>query len=267
MMRLVPFLMQFTVLHTARDARGAPHLTWRCQGSTVRPVPDDVKQDTRAASIGPSDRALAGPPESAAIFDLDGTLADTMPVHFRAWQQVASRYGLQFPESRFYAMGGVPTSKIAATLIAEQGVTADPGAITREKEEVVLQLFTEVRPIQAVVEIARRCREVGPVAIASGGGRQMVERTLKQIGLADFFPVVVAAEDTTRHKPEPDVFLEAARRMGVSADICTVYEDTELGLEAARRAGMRGVDVRPLSLPRKPPVLDQRQTTEDTGAP
>ena len=193
---------------------------------------------------------------SAAIFDLDGTLADTMPVHFRAWQQVAGRHGLQFPEARFYAMGGVPTSKIAATLIAEQGLSLDPLMITREKEEAVLQLFPEVRPIEAGVEIARRCRDAGPVAIASGGNRHMVERTLKQIGLGDFFPVVVAAEDTTRHKPEPDVFLEAARRMGVPPACCTVYEDTDLGLEAARRAGMNGVDVRPLYLPRKPASAD-----------
>lgn len=218
-------------------------------------VSDDVKQNSGA---GPRHAPSAGAVTSAAIFDLDGTLADTMPVHFRAWQKVARTHGLSFPESRFYAMGGVPTSKIAATLIAEQGLTLDPLAITREKEEAVMELFTEVRPIDAVVEIARRCRDAGPVAIASGGDRRMVERTLKQIGLGDFFPVVVAAEDTTRHKPEPDVFLEAARRLGVSPDICTVYEDTDLGLEAARRAGMRGVDVRPLYLPRKPASADER---------
>jgi len=231
----------------------------------VRPVPDDVKQQRDASGEQPS-RAGGGTndaPPTASIFDLDGTLADTMPVHFRAWQQVAGRHGLEFPESRFYAMGGVPTSKIAATLIAEQGLEVDAALITREKEEAVMALFTEVRPIDAVVQIARRCREEGPVAIASGGGRQMVERTLLQIGLADFFPVIVAAEDTTRHKPEPDVFLEAARRMGVPPARCTVYEDTDLGLEAARRAGMRGVDVRPLYLPRKPAVLDQRKTTDD----
>jgi HAD superfamily hydrolase (TIGR01509 family) len=230
-------------------------LTWSRDSSTVRRVPDDLKQNSGAG-------ASSGRATTASIFDLDGTLADTMPVHFRAWQQVAGRHGLDFSESRFYAMGGVPTSKIAATLIAEQGLTVEPAVITREKEEAVLQLFTEVRPIDAVVQIARRCREAGPVAIASGGGRLMVERTLLQIGLGDFFPVVVAAEDTTRHKPEPDVFLEAARRMGVAPDICTVYEDTDLGLEAARRAGMRGVDVRPLYLPRKPAILDERQTTD-----
>jgi HAD superfamily hydrolase (TIGR01509 family) len=82
------------------------------------------------------------------------------------------------------------------------------------------------------------------MAVASGGQRRMVEKTLSQIGVLDWFPVVVTAEDTRRHKPEPDVFLEAARRLGVEPATCTVYEDTDLGLEAARRAGMRSVDVR-----------------------
>jgi len=182
----------------------------------------------------------------AAIFDLDGTLADTMPVHYRAWQEVAGRHRLAFPEARFYALGGVPTVKIAATLIAEQGLSLDPEVICREKEEAVLRRFHEIGPIPAVVELARRHRAAGKIAIASGGGRVMVERTLHQLGLHDWFPVVVTAEDTVRHKPEPDVFLEAARQLGVAPGDCTVYEDTELGLEAARRAGMRGVDVRPL---------------------
>jgi HAD superfamily hydrolase (TIGR01509 family) len=192
------------------------------------------------------------PATTAAIFDLDGTLADTMPVHFRAWQEIAARFGITFPEDRFYALGGTPTARIAAILLTEQGKTVDPLVVARAKEEAVLRHFDEIRPISSVVEIARACRDSGPVAVASGGGRKMVERTLRQIGLLDWFPVVVTSEDTARHKPEPDVFLEAARRLGVSPSICTVYEDTELGLEAARRAGMRGIDVRPLYHPSRP---------------
>jgi len=171
-----------------------------------------------------------------------------MPVHYRAWTDVTGRFGLVFPEDRFYSLGGVPTIKIAQLLIDEQGQgrQLDAHAMTEAKEAAFLLHFEEVQPIAPVVEIARRCREAGPVAIASGGSRAMVERTLRHIGLWDWFPVVVAAEDTTRHKPEPDVFLEAARRLAVSPSICTVYEDTDLGLEAARRAGMKGFDVRPL---------------------
>jgi len=185
-------------------------------------------------------------PAGAAIFDLDGTLADTMPVHYRAWQEIAALHHIAFPEARFYALGGVPTLKIAALLIAEQGLGLDPVTICREKEQAVLRRFDEIQPIPAVIDIARRHRATGKVAVASGGGRAMVERTLRQLGLFDWFPVIVAAEDTVRHKPEPDVFLEAARRLGVAPADCTVYEDTDLGLEAARRAGMRGIDVRPL---------------------
>jgi beta-phosphoglucomutase-like phosphatase (HAD superfamily) len=153
-------------------------------------------------------------------------------------------------------MGGIPTAKIAALLAAKQGLTFDPAAVAGEKEQLVLQRVGEVLAIPAVVEIARRCRVAGPIAIGSGGSRAMVERTLRQIGLYDWFSVIVTAEDTVRHKPEPDVFLEAARRMNVHPNVCTVYEDTDIGLEAARRAGMRGVDVRPLYEQRRVTPLD-----------
>ena len=197
-------------------------------------------------SVEPAKSRAESAAPTAAIFDLDGTLADTMPVHYRVWIDIAARYGIDFPEDTFYSMGGIPTAKIAAMLAAKQGLAFDPVAVAREKEQLVLQRVGEVLAIPAVVEIARRCRVAGPIAIGSGGSRAMVERTLRQIGLYDWFPVIVTAEDTAHHKPEPDVFLEAARRMNVHPNICTVYEDTDIGLEAARRAGMRGIDVRPL---------------------
>jgi HAD superfamily hydrolase (TIGR01509 family) len=189
-------------------------------------------------------------PKRAFIFDLDGTLVDTMPSHFVAWTAIARKHGFEFPEARFYSLGGVPTSKIAALLLAEAGLTLDPGAIALEKEERYYDSLAAgggVRPIAAVLEIARRHREAGtPMAIASGSVRRLVTRTLEALGITDWFPVIVAAEDTARHKPEPDVFLEAARRLGVEPAGCTVYEDTDIGLEAARRAGMTPIDVRPL---------------------
>jgi beta-phosphoglucomutase family hydrolase len=182
----------------------------------------------------------------ASIFDLDGTLADSMPVHYRAWVEVAAQLGFDFPEERFYSLGGVPTQKIARILMLEQGLDIDPLEVTRHKEQAFLRRFNEVVPIAPVLEIARQCRDDGPIAIGSGGSRAMVERTLHQIGIFDWFAVIVTADDTTHHKPNPDVFLEAARRLNVDATTCVVYEDTDLGLEAARRAGMRGIDVRPL---------------------
>jgi HAD superfamily hydrolase (TIGR01509 family) len=193
---------------------------------------------------------VTAPDPQAFIFDLDGTLADTMPVHFGMWQVIARQYGLVFTEERFYSLGGVPTTRIAAMLIEEAGLALDPVAVAAEKERAYVEGLMSgalaIRAIEPIVALARARRADGPLAIASGSTRRLVTRTLDALGIADWFGAVVAAEDTARHKPEPDVFLEAARRLGVAAARCTVYEDTDLGLEAARRAGMTGVDVRPI---------------------
>jgi beta-phosphoglucomutase-like phosphatase (HAD superfamily) len=185
------------------------------------------------------------PVTPALIFDCDGTLADTMPAHHQAWQEILEPMGMTFPLDRFYAMGGMPTDKIVVFLANQAGKPVDVDAMVKAKSEAFVRKMSEIRPIEKVVEIARRGRDQGqPMAVASGGTRPMVEMTLSKIGVLDWFPVVVTAEDTVRHKPEPDVFLEAARRLGVPPAECIVYEDTDLGLEAARRAGMRGVDIR-----------------------
>jgi HAD superfamily hydrolase (TIGR01509 family) len=182
----------------------------------------------------------------ALIFDCDGTLADTMPAHYRAWQEVLRPHGMVFPEERFYALGGVPTRVIARILCEEAGQPLDQDALVQAKEEAFLRQLAAITPVVKVVEIARAGRGVRPMAVASGGRRPIVERTLRQIGVLDWFAAVVTAEDAARHKPDPDIFIEAARRLGVAPAFCTVYEDTDVGLEAARRAGMRAVDVRAL---------------------
>lgn len=179
------------------------------------------------------------------IFDCDGTLADTMPLHFRAWTHLFTRIGVPFPETRFYAMGGIPTERIIRAVCADHGV--DPGEDVRplvdEKENHFLALIDQVKPVAPVFAVYQAHRGKLPLAVASGGYRAVVLRTLAAIG-ADGFGAVVCAEDTVRHKPDPDVFLEAARRLGVAPAGCVVFEDTDIGLEAARRAGMPGVDVR-----------------------
>ncbi len=180
------------------------------------------------------------------IFDCDGTLADTMPTHYRSWLAMLDSYGIPFPEDRFYSLGGMPTDRIIEVLAREAGVVVtDIEAMTRDKEERYLELLAEVQPVVAVRAVAERHRNSVPMAVASGGQRYVVERTLRAIGVHEWFAAIVGADDTERHKPEPDVFLLAAHRIGAEPARCVVFEDTELGLEAARRAGMTGIDVRP----------------------
>ncbi len=179
------------------------------------------------------------------IFDCDGTLADTMPAHYRAWTSMLDLYGIPFPEARFYELGGVPTAQIILILSKESGVpVTDLDRMVREKETAFLNHLDAIRALDVVVAIAAEHRGRLPMAVASGGYRETVTRTLDQLGIRDWFDAMVVAEDTKRHKPEPDVFLEAARRLGVPPETCVVFEDTDIGLEAARRGGMMSVDVR-----------------------
>ena len=187
----------------------------------------------------------APPGTAGLIFDCDGTLADTMPAHYKAWTAMLGRFNIPFPEPRFYAMGGMPTATIIRVLADEAGVVmTDLDAMVTEKEQGFLTHLDAVTPIEPVLAVVSAYRGKLPIAVASGGYRDTITRTLDRLGIRDWFDAMVTAEDTPRHKPEPDVFLEAARRLGVSAPACVVFEDTDIGLEAAKRAGMLGVDVR-----------------------
>jgi len=180
------------------------------------------------------------------IFDCDGTLADTMPLHWRAWQIITERHRLHFPEERFYALGGVPSRDILKILAAEQGRSLDHLAIAHEKEEAYLPLMVNAEPIHAVVEIAKAHHGQIPMAVASGGTQAIICQVLEQLKIRHLFAAVVTSEMVTQQKPAPDIFLEAARRIGVEPKYCRAYEDTDLGMTAIRAAGMDAVDVRPL---------------------
>jgi len=182
----------------------------------------------------------------AIIFDCDGTLADTMPLHWRAWQVIAERHKIHLPEDRFYALGGVPSREIARMLSLEQGLSLDHLAVAREKEAEYLPLIAQVEPINAVVGIARENFGKIPLAVASGGTKRSIEQVLGHLGIRDLFQTIVTSEDVAHQKPAPDIFLEAARRLGVPPQHCRAYEDTELGMQAIRAAGMEAVDVRTL---------------------
>lgn len=190
----------------------------------------------------------------AIIFDCDGTLVDSMPVHYVAWHETMNRYGISFPEDRFYSLGGVPSDRIIEILASEQGLELDAASVAHEKEKAFLDKIELLVPIEAVVEIVRQNRGVKPIAVASGGFLPVILRQLQQMAMHDWFDAIVTAEDTSKHKPEPDVFLEAARRLGTAAEHCVVFEDADLGVEAARRAGMHCIDVRTFYTPRRIPI-------------
>jgi beta-phosphoglucomutase family hydrolase len=179
------------------------------------------------------------------VFDCDGTLADTMPLHWLAWRELAERHRLEFPETRFYSLGGVPTRDIVRMLALEQDrPELDPMALAHEKEQLYLRFMPEVGPIEEVVSIAREHRGRIPMAVASGGSRHAIRNILEHLDIIDWFDAVVTNEDVVRQKPAPDIFLEAARRIGIPPTACRGFEDTDLGMEAIRSAGMDAVDVR-----------------------
>ena len=180
------------------------------------------------------------------IFDCDGTLADTMPLHWRAWQQVAGRHAIYFTEERFYALGGVPSRDILKVLKQEQSLTLDPLTVAKEKEEAYLELLSHVGPIEIVVQVAHDHYGKLPMAVASGGTHRVIKTVLTHLGIRRLFQAVVTSEDVANQKPAPDIFLEAARRIVVRPEFCRAYEDTDLGLQAIRAAGMSAVDVRSL---------------------
>jgi beta-phosphoglucomutase-like phosphatase (HAD superfamily) len=187
---------------------------------------------------------------SGYIFDLDGTLVDTMPLHYRAWDTAMRKAGLDAPldEELFYSLGGVPTKRVAELIAAHYGIKVDVHAVFHHKESLFVELQKDAKLIEPVVEIARRMSLTHPVSVASGGPREIVRGMLELSGLASLFNrnayhLVITPEDVEHGKPAPDMFLLAARRMGVPAEQCLVFEDAEPGMRAAEAAGMKWVRV------------------------
>jgi HAD superfamily hydrolase (TIGR01509 family) len=181
------------------------------------------------------------PPEKlykGYIFDCDGTVAHSMPIHYAAWRQTAEENGIRMTEELFYSLGGVPTTRIVEILNEKFGTNLDPEQVARRKEAVYLENMGNMQPIEEVAAFARKVAKFAKVSIASGGYLPVVLETLEAIGFKDFFPVVVTTEQVSRGKPFPDIFLEAAERMGVPPNECLVLEDSPAGIDAAIAAGM-----------------------------
>lgn len=181
----------------------------------------------------------------AVIFDCDGTLVDSMPAHFDAWCDALALHGAGgvFKEDVFFAMGGRPTKDIVEDLNAEYDLRLDPDAVALAKREAYLTKLAQVEFIDEVADFAKSLRGTMPLAVASGGSRYVVEKTLKLMNCSDWFDEVVTADDVQNGKPAPDIFLKAAELMGVAPEKCLVLEDAPPGVIAAQAAGMRVITI------------------------
>jgi beta-phosphoglucomutase family hydrolase len=180
------------------------------------------------------------------IFDCDGTVADTMPLHYQAWIEALGDHGVDFPEALFYEMAGIPTPRIVELLNERHGHQMPVQETADHKDALYLQLIPKVTAIDPVVKIVRDYHGKLPMAVATGGTRSVVTRTLNSLGLMRFFDVLVTADDVKHGKPAPDIFLEAARRIGVAPELCAGFEDAELGLQSIRAANILAIDIRPM---------------------
>ncbi|MCC6682301.1 MAG: HAD family phosphatase [Phycisphaeraceae bacterium] len=192
--------------------------------------------------------SIIKPHHKALIFDCDGTLVDSMPLHWIAWEKTARKYGLEahFPFDRFMAWGGRPATAILEQLTREAGITLDTEAVALEKEASYVDLIDQLQPIEPVLAIARHFRGKLPMAVATGAHRAVVLRSLGSAGITDWFDAIVTCEDVTHPKPHPETYLKAAEALGMAPSACLAFEDAEPGFVAAREAGMEVIDVRDL---------------------
>jgi HAD superfamily hydrolase (TIGR01509 family) len=182
------------------------------------------------------------------IFDCDGTLVESMPLHFRAWREALNSHGASFEFSwqLFVSRAGMPLEETVHALNAQFGTALDAARVVAAQLTLYRTLLPGVTAIAPVVEFARQVALRAPVAVASGGHRAEVEASLRHVGIHDLFRCIVTASDVRRGKPDPEILLRSAEGLQLAPADCLVIEDGELGIEAARRAGMDWVRVEAL---------------------
>jgi HAD superfamily hydrolase (TIGR01509 family) len=180
------------------------------------------------------DPIIISPDTKGLIFDCDGTLADTMPLHMEAWCQTFADYGEECPYEFVNSLKGTPAEKIVEMFNHKFGRKINPIKFAQDKNRRSRKKLRQAQPIDPIIKIVRNYRGKLPMAVA-----------LEVIGLKDYFVAVITSDDKLKAKPAPDIFIEAARRMKVEPALCQVFEDGDVGLQAAREAGMIATDVRP----------------------
>jgi len=183
-------------------------------------------------------------PYSGLIFDCDGTLVDTAPIHFFAVNEAMRPLGLEMAAEWYFARVGLTPEALFAEYERVNGVKIDTAELSQRYGPIFTANLGRAEEIAVVAEVARANFGKVPMAVASNGHLKNVRATLEATELLPLFETVVSADEVAKGKPAPDVFLEAARRIGVSPADCIVFEDSDEGLEAARMAGMRSRDIR-----------------------
>ncbi len=179
----------------------------------------------------------------ALIFDMDGTLVNTMPVHYRAWEAELAMHGMSIGLDEFNTLGGMPAVEIARMLANRFGLALDPVAVALSKEGRYMELLTEVVVIEETVNVVRTWHGRVPMAVATGSKEYIARQVLTAAGLWDYFVDVITSERYERGKPAPDPFLRAAEAMGIEPARCVVFEDSETGIQGAQAAGMKWFQV------------------------
>ena len=179
----------------------------------------------------------------AYLFDCDGTVADSMPLHYVAWSRALSEWNCEFSEEVFYAWGGMPVAEIISTLNEKRGLQMPVESVARRKEELYFEILPQLKAVPEVLEHIEASHGRIPFAVVSGSTRDSVTASLEALKILDRFETLVCAGDYRRSKPDPEPFLVAAARLGVAPQDCLVFEDTDMGIQAATAAGMASVKI------------------------
>jgi beta-phosphoglucomutase family hydrolase len=184
-------------------------------------------------------------PFKAYLFDCDGTIVDSMPLHYVAWKKALEEWNCEFDEKLFYTWGGMPIAEIIATLNKRDGLNMPVEIVAHRKENLYYELLPQLKAVPEVLEHIENQHRRIPFAVVSGSTRDSVTASLSTLQLLDRFDAFVCAGDYLKSKPHPEAFLLAATKLGVAPQACLVFEDTEMGIQAARAAGMAWVRVPP----------------------
>lgn len=185
------------------------------------------------------------PTTKALIFDIDGTIADTMPAHFKAFKTVLGKYGIEMTEELFASIAGVPVKPQMALfkeMFKPEGFI--PDVVAAEKEAEYFRTIDSTKPIDVVFDLLKASVGKMPIACGTGGDTKIATRTLEVIGATNLVQAVVTCDDVVNGKPHPETFLKCAELLGVEPQFCQVFEDGQPGIDAAIAAGMMVTDIR-----------------------